>query len=103
MKPSIHRLAEQDLRDAAGFYRREAGAGVALRFLAEFERIVDLLVSEPGIGTPTAGGRQAFPLAGFPYSVIYPPLSIKQMFNSCAEKNPNAPMLIRAPRSGRPS
>lgn len=71
MKPSIHRLAEQDLRDAAGFYRREAGAGVALRFLAEFERIVDLLVSEPGIGTPTAGGRQAFPLAGFPYSVIY--------------------------------
>ncbi|MBI3155287.1 MAG: type II toxin-antitoxin system RelE/ParE family toxin [Burkholderiales bacterium] len=71
MKPSIHRLAEQDLRDAAGFYRREAGAGVALRFLAEFERIVDLLVSEPGIGTPTADGRQAFPLAGFPYSVIY--------------------------------
>jgi plasmid stabilization system protein ParE len=71
VKPSIHRLAEQDLRDAAGFYRREAGAGVALRFLAEFERIVDLLVSEPGIGTPTAGGRQAFPLAGFPYSVIY--------------------------------
>ena len=71
MKPSIHRLAEQHLLDAPGCYRREAGAGVALRFLAEFERIVDLLVSEPGIGTLTAGGRQAFPLAGFPYSVIY--------------------------------
>ena len=71
MKRSIHRLAEQDLRDAAGFYRREAGAGVAMRFLAEFERVVDLLASEPGIGTPTADGRQAFPLVGFPYSVIY--------------------------------
>ena len=31
---------------------------------------------------------------GVPYSVIYPPLSIKQMFNSCAEKNPDRDYLI---------
>ena len=31
---------------------------------------------------------------GVPYSCIYPPLSIKQMFNSCAEKNPERDYLI---------
>lgn len=31
---------------------------------------------------------------GVPYSVIYPPLSIKQMFNSCAEANPDRDYLI---------
>ncbi|MCB0931112.1 MAG: long-chain fatty acid--CoA ligase [Mycobacterium sp.] len=31
---------------------------------------------------------------GVPYSVIYPPLSIKQMFNSCAEKTPDRDYLI---------
>ena len=31
---------------------------------------------------------------GVPYSCIYPPLSIKQMFNSCAERNPERDYLI---------
>ena len=31
---------------------------------------------------------------GVPYSVIYPPLSIKQMFNSCAEATPDRDYLI---------
>ncbi len=31
---------------------------------------------------------------GVPYSVIYPPLSIKQMFNSCAERHPDRDSLI---------
>lgn len=31
---------------------------------------------------------------GVPYSVIYPPLSIKQMFNACAEANPDRDYLI---------
>ena len=31
---------------------------------------------------------------GVPYSCIYPPLSIKQMFNSCAETNPDRDYLI---------
>ena len=31
---------------------------------------------------------------GVPYSCIYPPLSIKQMFNSCAEKYPERDYLI---------
>lgn len=31
---------------------------------------------------------------GVPYSVIYPPLSIKQMFNHCAESHPDRDYLI---------
>ena len=71
MSLSIHRLAAEDLAVAARFYRDGAGAGLARRFLAEFERVVKLLERHPGLGTPAADGRQVHPLADFPYSVIY--------------------------------
>ena len=61
MTYSLHRGAELDL-------------AVAARFLDEFERVAELLVEHPGIGTPTGDERRWFPLAGFPYSVIYRPL-----------------------------
>ena len=71
MNPSIHRDAERDLGDAARYYKTEAGAAVANRFLDEFERVADLLEANPGFGTPTTTGRRVYPLRGFPYSVIY--------------------------------
>jgi plasmid stabilization system protein ParE len=71
---SLHRGAELDLADAARFYRREGGRAVAARFLDEFERIAELLVEHPGIGTPTDDERRWFPLTGYPCSVIYRPL-----------------------------
>jgi plasmid stabilization system protein ParE len=71
MTLSIHRLAAEDLAVAARFYRSEGGAGLARRFLVEFERVAKLLEQHPGLGTPTADGRQAHPLTDFPYSVIY--------------------------------
>ena len=37
----------------------------------EFERVAQLLVEHPALGTVTAQGRQTFPLQVFPYSVIY--------------------------------
>ncbi len=73
MNYTLHPAAEHDLADAARFYRREAGRGVAARFLDEFERIAQLLAAQPGLGTPTADDRRSFPLHGFPYSVIYRP------------------------------
>jgi len=72
---SLHRGAELDLAEAARFYRREGGRAVADRFLDEFERIAELLVEHLGIGTPTEDERRWFPLTGFPYSIIYRPLS----------------------------
>ena len=71
MTRSIHRFAAEDLRQAARRYHSEAGAGLARRFLDEFERVARLLEEFPGIGTPCADGRQTFPLVGFPYTIIY--------------------------------
>ena len=71
MTRSVHRLAESDFADAFRYYKSEAGAGVAGRFLMEFERVARLLESNPGFGTPTNAGRRWFPLRGYPYSVIY--------------------------------
>lgn len=71
MSRSIHRLAAEDLAVAARFYRAEAGAGVARRFLVEFERVAKLLERYPSLGTPLSEGRRAHPLTDFPYSVIY--------------------------------
>lgn len=71
MSFTLHPAAGQDLAEAARFYRREAGRGVALRFLAEFDRVAMLLAREPGLGTPTSEERRWFRLHGFPYSLIY--------------------------------
>ena len=71
MKLSVHPGADLDLADAFRFYKREAGAGVAKRFLAEFERVTSLLHEFPDLGTPTSDRRRVYPLSGFPYTVIY--------------------------------
>ena len=71
MTRSIHRFAADDLVEAARRYKVEAGAGLARRFLDEFERIAKLLEEFPDIGMPTGEGRQSFPPVGFPYTLIY--------------------------------
>lgn len=71
MTYSLHRGAELDLLEAARFYRREGGTQLANRFLSEFERVAELLVRFPGVGTPADDHRRAHPLQDFPYSVIY--------------------------------
>jgi plasmid stabilization system protein ParE len=68
---ALHPGAEQDLADALDFYTEQAGVLVAQSFLSEFERVAELLVEHPGIGTPTTRGRRVFPLRVFPYSVVY--------------------------------
>jgi len=72
---SLHPSAEQDIADALDFYAEHAAPRVAQRFLDEFERVANLLVEHPGLGTPITGGRRAFPLRIFPYSVVYQDLA----------------------------
>ena len=67
----LHPEAEQDIADALDFYATHAGLSVARRFLAEFERVAQLLVEHPGLGTPNVQGRRVFPLRVFPYSTVY--------------------------------
>jgi plasmid stabilization system protein ParE len=68
---SLHPGAELDIADALDFYTEQAASFVARRFLSEFERVANLLVENPGFGTPTTRGRRVFPLRVFPYSVVY--------------------------------
>lgn len=71
---SLHPGAEEDIADALDFYVGQAGLAVAEHFLAELERVAELLVKHPGFGTPTTKGRKVFPLQVFPYSVVYRPI-----------------------------
>ncbi|WP_436312239.1 type II toxin-antitoxin system RelE/ParE family toxin [Variovorax sp. LjRoot84] len=60
---SLHPGAVQDLAGILDFYSERAGSIVAQRFLAEFERVAEMLVEHPRFGTPAASGRRAFPRA----------------------------------------
>jgi plasmid stabilization system protein ParE len=71
MTYSLHPGAERDIADAIDYYSEHAGPAVAGRFLQEFERVANLLIEHPGLGTPTKRGRRSFPLKVFPYSVVY--------------------------------
>lgn len=75
MSCTLHRDAERDLGNAARFYRSEAGRAIAERLLDEFERVASLLEANPELGTLTGGQRRWFPLHGFPYPIIYRPVS----------------------------
>jgi toxin ParE1/3/4 len=67
---TLHPRAEQDVAEALDFYTEKAGAVVASRFLAEFERVAELLVEHPDSGALAARGRRVFPLQVFPYSIV---------------------------------
>ena len=67
----LHEGAEEDIAGALTFYTERAGSRVAKRFLAEVERVAEMLTANPDLGTPTTKLRRVFPLRSFPYSVVY--------------------------------
>ena len=71
MTYSLHPGAEQDIADALDFYTEQAGVVIAQHFLSEFERVAQLVVEHPDIGSPTTAGRRSFPLRVFSYSVVH--------------------------------
>jgi len=71
MKITIHPGAEQDLREAAEFYKQRGSPLVAGRFIGEFKRLVSLLREHPQIGSPRSNSRRSLSMKVFPYSVIY--------------------------------
>ena len=71
MSYSLHPEAEAELAAAAAFYKQQAGVALASAFLAEFGRVAGLLVSNPGLGTPTIGELRVHPMRRFPYSLAY--------------------------------
>lgn len=75
MNLSFHPQAATDLADIVAFYKKEANAQVASRFLDEFERVARLLAENPGFGTPFELPRRIYPLRIFPYAVVYRPVN----------------------------
>lgn len=71
MTYSFHPEAEIELMEAFAFYREEGGVAIARVFLKEIGRVAELLVANPGFGTPAGGARRSYPLRRFPYSLIY--------------------------------
>ena len=71
MKQVIVPAALAELQDAADYYASQGGPGLAHMFVDEFERVVNLVLSNPHLGAAFRGGRRRYFLSRFPYSVIY--------------------------------
>lgn len=71
MKYSLHPGAAQDLRDAADFYREQAGNALSQALFAEFERSVALLVRHPALGPLWRHAKRRQIMKRFPYSLVY--------------------------------
>ncbi len=71
MTYELHPEAETELSSAALHYAEEASLNIALAFLAEFERVAELLESNQQLGTKSKAGLRVHPFRRFPYSIVY--------------------------------
>jgi len=69
----LHPDAEAELGEAAVYYATHASLAIAHAFLAEFERVRDLLIENQYRGPHGEDGLRVFHLDRFPYTVIYEP------------------------------
>ncbi|MCZ7564496.1 MAG: type II toxin-antitoxin system RelE/ParE family toxin [Burkholderiales bacterium] len=67
----LHPEAQEDLREAAEFYRDQAGTALSQSFLSEFEHSVSLLLQYPRLGVVWRHGKRRLVTRRFPFSVIY--------------------------------
>ena len=67
----LHPEAQEDLREAAEFYREQAGTTLSKSFLAEFEHSVGLLLQYPRLGAMWRHGKRRLVTRRFPFGVIY--------------------------------
>ena len=67
----IHPDAETELGDAAVYYAAQASLAIAAAFLAEYERVRDLLIENQRLGPHADGGLRVFHFDRFPYTLVY--------------------------------
>lgn len=67
----IHPDAEAELSDAAVYYASHASRSIALAFLAEYERVRDLIVENQQRGPRGGGGLRIYHFDRFPYTIVY--------------------------------
>ena len=71
MTYTLHPEAVQDLREAAEFYRDQAGNALSQALFAEFERSLAVLLRHPALGALWRRSKRRFVMRRFPYSIIY--------------------------------
>lgn len=67
----LHNEAEAELGDAAVYYAEHASTAIAVAFLDEFARVIELLEANQQLGTRKEGDLRLYPLRRFPYSIVY--------------------------------
>jgi plasmid stabilization system protein ParE len=67
----LHPEAEAELDDAAVYYAEHASAAIAGAFLAEYERVRDLIIENQQRGPHADGGLRLYHFERFPYTLIY--------------------------------
>lgn len=70
MRYEFHPEAEQELIETALHYESEV-AGLGSRFASEVERVVQLLLDHPELGSRLDDNLRHFILRRFPLSVVY--------------------------------
>lgn len=67
----LHPDAETELGDAAHYYATNASRSIAEAFLAEYERVRDLIVENQQRGSSVEGGFRIYHFDRFPYTLVY--------------------------------
>lgn len=67
---SYHRLAEEELKEAARWYERES-SGLAAAFALEIERCVAAILEQPAAGRQLDAGVRRRLVRRFPYAILY--------------------------------
>ena len=85
----LHPGAEAELGEAAVYYKKHASEMIALAFLAEFERVLDLIVTNPKRGPYAEAGFRHYHFDRFPYTVVYEEKEGEgaSNFRNCASKS----------------
>lgn len=71
MRYALHPKSEQDLREAAGYYKERAGPALSQALFTEFEHSMQLLLRYPLLGALWLHGKRRLVMRHFPYSIIY--------------------------------
>ena len=70
MKAEFHQTASEEIIETTAYYEGEV-PGLGASFIAEVERIVEVLSDQPNIGQRVNEEFRRILLANFPYSLIY--------------------------------
>ncbi len=70
MRADFHPTASEEIVETTAYYEGEV-PGLGAGFIAEVERIVEVLCDQPNIGQRVGEELRRILLARFPYSLIY--------------------------------